>query len=373
MVYGFLGHVAARSISVVQTAVRYHPNSPESPVVTWVTAHSSVVGALLLGTLYGSLVAVAPDHLGTVMTLSAGSTDTEAMRVGAAWGLGHSIGMGLIFLAFFFMERVFGRAIADWDSHSDYVVGVSMILCALYFAYKENEYIIKNDDSTETIASCPCCAPVVLKKEQPAVCVPLGQKYPNYNSTTGFRPNAGSGVSMRFGPGITSRSDMETGVNMLAPQQSSRSSSTRSGSAVTGIHPEKLCADKNGGWTWWMWNHRDMKGAVIGVVQGFCCPMCLVGASFANVLSTLPGCAAFVAAFVFSSMVVTGLLALLWSRISRSGSKWLAPKLVYRATCAFTLTLGVGWIWLNALGALDLLEWTERIERASGVGAPATA
>lgn len=468
-------HHAAHGVSFAVVAVRELPAHAQE-VALAVGATSSIFVALLLGSLYGSLVALAPDHLGTVMTLSAGSTDVEAFRVGGAWGLGHSVGMGLVFMAFFVVEKVFGLSSEGWEDYSDYAVGLSMVLCALYFIIREDQYIKENADGTQTLVACECCAPVQFV-QKPEVCVFVGtppalnystfgqgaQRFnPRINNGFGqgvqsfnprlnsqgaqiFTPKVSGGLGRSFtavpksqpGKGLNSSRatnsrladvDLE-GTNVPPPpfpEDWSDAPGPQEGGSSAGEDRKKpparlvaaassaaeggkmgtptvclpvntkdsgklrkkqdqskqggdkalgsdapaalTCPDRGGGLELFGWSHRDVNGAVVGTVQGFCCPMCLVGASFASVLNTPARCAAFVVAFVVTSMLVTGLLAMVWSRIARSGSHWVSSKTIYRGTCTFTLCLGVVWIIANSIGEMDMLEWTKHLQNVLGVG-----
>lgn len=497
----FIQH-ATHAVSFLALAVVELPSHAEE-VALALGSTTSFPAAILLGCLYGSLVALAPDHLGTVMTLSAGSTDAEAFRVGGAWGLGHSAGMGLVFMTFYAVEHVFGLSSEGWETYSDYAVGVSMILCALYFIVREKQYIKENADGTQTLVACDCCAPIQLAPK-PELCVRVGtpparnyntfgqgvqsfnprvksafgqgvQSYnPRLNSGFGqgvqiFSPKVSGGLGQSFAPKFSSVSKGSQGSSSKDRGQSGKSAKGLSSSRTTSTQlsddvdleegdekpstppraeeppasplprgggpsagggrknpplptaaaassaaeggktgratmcfpvgtkdsgtlikkkgqrdspasdvergpkqggdevmgsdaPAALTCPNAAGMQLFGWSHRDVNGAIVGTVQGFCCPMCLVGASFASVLNTPARCAVFVVAFVVMSVIVTGLLALVWSRIARSGSHWVSSKIVYRATCTFTLCLGVVWIIANYLGEVNLLEWTKHLK-----------
>lgn len=283
-----------------------------------------ICGAFFWGAFYGMLVAFSPDHLGTLLTLSVASDNVSAFRVGAAWGLGHAAGAGLVLLLLFSVEYASGLSGKTWEQLSEYAIGISMIACAIYFVLRESDYIVEAADGGHFIRSCDCCPPTKEEGDAPA----LQQRSPRKRRQSKFCDTFGK---------------KELGVEGTS-------------STVVPVPHSHAGAHQLLSWT-----GRDVKGAVIGVIQGFCCPMSLVGTTFTGLLGTPTVCAMFVASFLLVSTVGTGLLTMGWSSLTRSGGTWLPPRAVYRATCASTLMLGVVWIVANAMGRLDVLEWTERL------------
>lgn len=201
-----------------------------------------------------------------------------------------------------------------WEMYSDYAIGVSMVLCALYFVAREDFYIRQNLDGTETIVACDCCPPVSARPR-------TKQK------------RRGKDLCQAFDQG-------KNGDEEALPP------------------PPPPIAHGHGLFDR---SYRDVNSAIMGTIQGICCPMTLVGTTFAGFLSTPVRCAVFGFSFLVWSMFGTGALAVMWSRITRTGASWLSPRTVYRSTCVVTLLLGVVWILANATGRLDSLEWTSKI------------
>lgn len=273
--------------------VAQHYGNAEA-IADWVHGHD-VAGALLLGSSYGLLRALPPDHVCTIVTLSAASDDVAALRVGTAWGLSHAAAAGLVILGLGVAEYVSG---VHWgcEALSESTVGIAMILCAAYFATREDDYIKENPDGTQTVLACDCCA----------------------SSHAGHKHGTG-GSAESPGPAASSSSRTEH---------------------VTGTQ---------GGLQLFGWGDRDVSGAVMGAIQGACCPMTFAGTAFVGFLSTPARCAAFGMAFLVCTTASTGLLALLCSRLTREGCSWLAPKTVYRATCALTVILGTACIMADGI------------------------
>lgn len=287
----------------------------------------SLTGSLALGAFLGALVALAPDHLGTIMTLSVASDSFGAFRVGATWALGHAAGMGTILLLLFFTESAVGFSTKRWERASEYVIGVSMILCALYFIAQESHYIRESADGTQTVLSCECCTPGPPHSSVKKQSAHRKKGFAKFCDSFGRRDGGHESDFSNIDPGASSTAE---GRRLLA------------------------------------WSGRDINGAVMGIVQGFCCPMSIVGTTFTSAVSTPLGRAAFVTAFVAVSTVGTGMLAMGWSHITRSSGSWLPPRVVYRATCVFTMLFGFLWIVATAAGKTDFLEWTERLMDQEG-------
>lgn len=104
---------------------------------------------------------------------------------------------------------------------------------------------------------------------------------------------------------------------------------------------------------------RDTKGAIVGFVQGMCCPMGLVQLSYLagrGALDTVVFC--FVTVLV--SILGTALLAAGWAALTRSELlKSISPVFMYRASCGFTLLLGILWIAANYCDILHKLNYVE--------------
>jgi len=103
----------------------------------------------------------------------------------------------------------------------------------------------------------------------------------------------------------------------------------------------------------------DIGSVLLGIFQGLCCPMGLVGISFvANLHSA--GIAVFVVTFLLVSALGTGCFASTWATLMHSQmvSK-SSSRTAYRASCLFTLGLGATWIVANYFGVLDKLNYAE--------------
>merc|ERR1719343_713717 len=104
-----------------------------------------VVTGLFSGLCFGVLHVIAPDRLGTIMTLSSATTKGNAFAVGAACGLGHSFGLVFVAVAFLSLRSAVTFNVEAWEYYGNYLSGASMILCALYFIMRETKFLEQNE------------------------------------------------------------------------------------------------------------------------------------------------------------------------------------------------------------------------------------
>jgi len=283
--------------------------------------------ALRLGALCGAVSVIAPDHLGTLMTLSALCVQREAFYIGACWGIGHSIGTIFICAVFMALKAFAVKGRDVYEHYGEYFVGASMVFCALYFAFKEHKYLKEQEDGTVTAVPCSCHRFGVQTKSNPdtwdidtnpdVVCMPC-------------RPE-----------------DFE--VPETAPLLPCNGNADRS---------DEMGDFGNTFYSQCLPSSRDSQGACIGLLQGMCCPTGLVGISFVAGMANSVEIVVFLTAFILLSVVGTGLMAVSWSVITNKGmGKYVGPRIVYRGSCVFTLALGIAWISANYSGwSIDYTE-----------------
>eukprot|EP00920_Eleutheroschizon_duboscqi_P029217 GHVT01070676.1.p2 GENE.GHVT01070676.1~~GHVT01070676.1.p2 ORF type:complete len:175 (+),score=6.47 GHVT01070676.1:251-775(+) len=83
------------------------------------------------GATSGALHAVTGvDHLGALLPICVNESCSKAWRIGAAWGLGHGVGVAILgFVAFFFKTRVsVFSSFTDW---TEYLVGITLIIIGI--------------------------------------------------------------------------------------------------------------------------------------------------------------------------------------------------------------------------------------------------
>jgi len=309
----------------------------------------TAVSAALHGLAYGLLHIVGPDHLGTLMSLSVSAAPRRAFWLGATWSLGHCAGMVAVGAAFVALEKAVHLDAELWEHIGDYIVGASMCLCGLYFLLSEPKYVQETEGQV-SLRSCKCCASGVSSgavaddgAEAPPPPPAGGKLCLSRDFSRG--PCCGG---PRRGYGSISKSHGQLSSN------SSGSAGDGVASSVGDGQGESLSAKAG---------LSDYSAAFIGIAQGMCCPMGLVGIAF---LASLPpaGVATFLIVFLLVSATGTGAFSCLWSSLTGAhtqagagGSTW--ARSMYRGSCAFTLVLGIIWIVANAFDALDHINFAD--------------
>lgn len=296
----------------------------------------SIYNAATSGVLCGCIHVVGPDHLGTLMTLSTLLQPFRAFKVGAAWGLGHSTGMVIISALFLSVHGLFHNQILvqDWEYYGNYVIGVSMVLCGLYFMISEQSFLEEQPDGTFKTKNCSC---------RSRSCSYNGSNKYVRKSRNTAPPRIGK-KGAKFISAPLEDAEIEASESQpLLEDADDESEAEESGKIVKPFRPSRGV---------------DLQGLLLGVLQGLCCPMGLVGMTFLVNLS-MSGILAFLVTFIFVSVLGTGSVAAFWAYLSSIGFGKISPKTVYHASCAFTLLLGVTWIISNYCGLLELLDYTE--------------
>mmetsp|Transcript_146925 Transcript_146925/g.409262 ORF Transcript_146925/g.409262 Transcript_146925/m.409262 type:complete len:293 (-) Transcript_146925:269-1147(-) len=283
---------------------------------------------LLQGLVFGLVTVVAPHHLGTLLTLSSAASYGAAFRVGMAWGLGHSCGTALVAAVLVLAHQLIEVDVESWEHYGNYLIGASMMLCALYFVVSETSFVMQEADGSFTAQPCCCHGGPAA----PAAAVPA-------DTRVGGEAAEEDGLYCK----PCTEDDLE--VRPLLPASEKLSDGEQTAEAQT----------------WWQrsWAERDAKGALLGIFQGACCPMGMLGVSF---LANLPSAsvAGFLIVFMLVSAFGTATLAVAWAFLTAHGlGTHLSPRAVYRASCGFTMALGVVWIICNYYGVLDMLDYTE--------------
>jgi len=293
----------------------------------------------LMGLIYGFIHAIAPDHMGTLLTLSAVEKPLRAFNVGAAWGLGHCIGMAGIAAVFILLQKATNANLAMWEHLGDYLIGASMIACALYFIFREGSYLEERDDGTCVAIECSCHGDSVGKPADSATPPP---------------------------PRVVARKSRFS-VNFCAKYKESKvvcppcppvENPMKRGPAELSMPSPKVEGSDN---------LREAYGATLGLFQGICCPMGLLGITF---LANLPvgGILLFSISFSLCSALGTGFIAMSWAYLTTYGlgTSFLTPRVVYRACCTCTLVFGIVWIAANYFGVIEQLDYTEVVSIDAG-------
>lgn len=270
---------------------------------------------LILGTICGLLHTVGPDHLATLIAFSALMNPWAAAKVGVAWGAGHCA--GIIFIGFLVvcLSRLLpGMHMSSWEHYGDYIIGLSMIVVSMYFMSRESEYVETRSDGSIVVKRCACHGDEERSFEH--------SHAPTYSPKSSKKKEL---FCNKFGA-------------ESAPSESS----------------PLLAQDQQ-----FSTDGKGMQGAIVGLVQGMCCPMGLVSMGVSAGKSPLE-ILIITLTTIAVSILGTASLAAGWACIS--SSSWMAgvnPKFIYRASCLVGLLLGVIWILANYFGVLDKLNFTE--------------
>lgn len=294
-----------------------------------VPAEHGHMNPVILGTLCGVLHAVGPDHLATLMTFSALMDPWAAAKVGAAWGAGHCAGIIMVAFLVLCMARLPGMHMENWEYYGDYAIGVSMIMVSAYFIFRESQFIETMEDGRVEVKGCAChprspgdAAKAVERRSKMVARKKKGQFCSTFNQECNERG---------------CHSDDEENASEASPLISSNQIQHKQSST----------------------QGKDLQGALVGLLQGMCCPMGLVGMGFAAGRSPLE-----IAIMTFTTVAVsiagTASVAAGWAYITRSS--WMGsvnPRFVYRMSCLMGLVLGILWIMANYLNVLDKLNYAE--------------
>mmetsp|Transcript_42519 Transcript_42519/g.52343 ORF Transcript_42519/g.52343 Transcript_42519/m.52343 type:complete len:310 (-) Transcript_42519:41-970(-) len=293
----------------------------------------------VMGLVCGGLHALGPDHLATLVTFSALMPPLAAAKVGASWGLGHCFGVVAIALLIFLVESIPGLPkLQGFESSGDYVIGASMILVALYFICREDQYIILDALGEERVNHCHCCTPSpstqAARTPKPKLCGTFSEK--SGDSPKGRSP--GRSPTRRSPSARSRRSDEEASIGESVAE-------------TTPLLPREEDHD--------CVEDRDFKSAAVGFLQGMCCPMGLVQVTYLAGRSALDT-TVFIVVCVLVSIIGTATIAALWAAFTRSTmGKAVSPRYVYRGSCFFAFSFGVLWIVANFFHFLDKVNYAE--------------
>lgn len=256
-------------------------------------------GGIIAGVLHTLL---GPDHLSTIMTLSA-CQGADAFWFGVQWAGGHLTGMAVVGSTFALLNMgTAGIAFEEYEHFADYVIGAVMILFGAYFLLNADRYFDK--EWSPKHASCSCHQNQMLENDV------LGD----------------------------SESSPLTASETASNQEKDRPVSTFA-KVIRRPGP------------------REIGSVLIGFLQGVACPAGLVGLSFLKTLRHEPlQMMIFLVVFFATTTLAMGSLAFTYGVVTRKyiPSKTLARG-IYYTSCSLSMVLGCVWIMLNATGNLELL------------------
>lgn len=291
----------------------------------------------------GALIPIEPDHLCSIIALNAGVRKAwPAFLGGLAWGVGHSIGM-LTFCVIFLPLQSLIR-VGLWEHYGNYIAGLLLIGIGCYFMANESKYLEVAEDGSwvPKQEACSCCQTLdfhVHSHAHPGHAHAAGQ---GCSSQTADHEHCEQGDCCASGLDPEAES-----TPLLAPEE-------KAGKPI-----EKSLLPFSVG---------ELRGGLVGMLQGLCCPSCIAGLAFIGQMgaqhpSGLEIMSFFVICFAsvvfFSAIISVAVVA-----FGRSCSHLFSTstRTIFRASCIFSIALGTAWIALNACGRLHVIEYTHPIE-----------
>jgi len=289
----------------------------------------------VLGWLMGALIPIEPDHLCSLIALNAGQRKAWPAFVGGAqWGLGHSVGMIVFCLIFLPLQKLITLDV--WEFYGNYLAGLLLIGIGIYFLTYESKYLEIDDDGSWVPKKDACCCCHGAEHESQSLCA-------------AYR-------SAAHGPGSCGDHRNHSSHDELDPESSENS---------------PLLTDKadEAGKPAGRFSLVDLRGALIGLLQGLLCPSCIASLAFVGQMGAQDPSGLEVMSFFavcFLSLVVCS--ALISSSVVAFASQCslccpaISTRTVFWASCGISILLGVTWIVLNATGTLHVIEYTHPIE-----------
>lgn len=334
------------------------------------------MGPFVLGGLLGAVSVIVPDHLVVLITMSVGMKSIPgAFRTGVSWGFGHCFGMLLVLLVSIPLQRLIHSA--GMHRVGDYLAGMLLITVGSFFLMFEKRYLEQKEDGSYVAKPCSCHGPAVSSPR------PAGDDAHNPENSNAFCASFSAGGHRRHrrGYGHTGSghfsssghghghedltcsecsSDID-GEDLESPEQEPLVPKVQAcPSAGKGLAEKSVGAD----------TALNIRGAVLGMLQGMCCPGCMLGIGFASeagpgTWSTLAMCVTFVA----TTSLLTGFVSVSVAYVGSQGTTGKATvsrQLLYRCSCVLTIFLGCLWIVLNNFNLLWIMEFGDRFLHAFG-------
>lgn len=292
---------------------------------------SAPIAAPLLGWLMGAVIPMEPDHLCSLIALHAGTRKPwPAFLGGMAWGLGHSFGMIMFCLIFLPLESLL--SVQVWEYYGNYVAGALLVAIGLYFLWNELRYLETTEDGVW-----------VPKKDGCNVC--YGNAVPR-----GLHPHHDGCSDI----GDCNHNDCDAALDPEAEKAPLLCAQDKIGPAAT--------EEKSAKYSW-----DDFKGAFVGMLQGLCCPSCIAGLAFVGQYGAQRHSnfdTVYFMVMCFASLIISsGVIATLCVLLTGYCGAYLSTRTIYRSSCIFSVIVGVVWIVLNALGKLQVIEYTSGLEQ----------
>lgn len=310
------------------------------------------ISASLLGCAMGLLTPLAPDHLCSLIALNMTSADStwSAFRGGVQWGLGHSTGIILFCLIFLPLQTLIDVSV--WEKFGHYFAGFLLIAIGFYFLVFESRYLERRLDGTWAPRSCACHG-----HGQDA----LGAHGHIHSHAHVDHHDCGHGHCQDNGHhhghdrAFSNDHDHPHSGDCGHRHHNDDEESVRLPLLKKEMDDYRTPSERR-------W---DVKTAVVGLLQGLCCPSCIAGLAFVGQMGyqrpVVSEVILFLTSLLISILSCSALVSVLVVILARNCTYCcsVSTRTTYRAACILTIGLGIVWIILHCMGMLHVLEYTD--------------
>lgn len=282
----------------------------------------------------GALIPLEPDHLCSLIALNAGVTTLHtASYVGLKWGFGHCLGMMVVCLVFLPLQSLIHVDL--WEFYGNYAAGALLCIIGVYFLAFESQYLEVGEDGSwkPKQAECSCCSTSLTIATKPS-----------RSNTSGHTCDDGC---------CSDPESPESETSPLMPPEE------RTESSLTSRFVPKSLAHLSLG---------DLRGVLVGLFQGLCCPSCIAGLAFVGQMGAQhPGMSDITLFFLFSLLSILSCSCIVSVCVVAFGRGAafclsLSTRTMFRGACICSIILGSVWIALNACGKLHVIQYTHALE-----------
>lgn len=305
--------------------------------------HSVAIAPPVLGWLMGALIPTEPDHLCSLMALSAGTSEPwVAFLTGVKWGIGHSVGMMLFCAIFLPLQSLI--QIDIWEYWGNYFAGSLLIGIGAYFILNTSKYLEERGDGdwVPKQDACSCCGPPAFDIHSHI----HNHNHGHIHGSDGSHGSHGGHGGHGNGHGCCEPDPEAEHAPLLPKDEEINSEGTKS--------PLRK---------WY-----DLRGVLIGLLQGLCCPSCIAGLAFVGQMGVqhpnLVDVTVFFAVCFVSILLSSGLISFGLVFLGRGANSVFAisTRTLYMGACSVSMVLGITWIVLNAVGRLEVIDYSSGME-----------
>lgn len=276
---------------------------------------------------------------------------------------------------FFLLKEVgtkqWNVSLESWEHWGDYIIGASMVVIAVYFVLAERTYLEQQEDGSYVAKACSCHSSSAEHQGSGSEedCNARGRDargYFNCATRRGKKQKRPIFTGEEAVPPLPDESD-------LSQDSSGQSQEEAAPLIPKGDAKVDESIDEQQGRRQYFVSlrdvvaFRDVQGAVVGALQGFCCPMGMAGLGFMGHVSATASplmLLLFAVVFVMASACGSGVITLGWGYFSSRGmGGCLSPRVMYHVSCVLTFILGISWILCNATGVLHHINFAEKIHQ----------